>query len=158
MDFSSYESEYLVSFPSICLDNTRIRPSITSFDCYIRNPLDTLKEEKLKSKETIVHCCLHFSYTWVCIPLSLGAYSVLPKLSFALWCCYQEMEDWSGGGPGRRLGFSGSQKCRQSLLLLYLWFINRNIFSCPIHVHFQYEYWIHGCIWLLIHDWIYMLE
>ena len=26
--------------------------------CYILSLLDTLKEEKLKSKETIVHCCL----------------------------------------------------------------------------------------------------
>ena len=29
--------------------------------------------------------------------------------------------------------------------------------SCPIHVH-KYEYCIHGCIYFLIHDCLYMLE
>ena len=107
--------------------NSRIRPSITSLECYIRNHLDTLKEEKLKSKETIVHCFLIFSYNWVYIPLSLRAHSVIPNISFSLWDWYWEMEDWSGGGPGGGLGFSCSQKFQQSLSLLYLWFINRNI-------------------------------
>ena len=50
-----------------------------------------------------------------------GAHSAsLPKLSIV-------MEDWSGGGPGGGLGFSGSKKCWQRLSLMYLYFINRNI-------------------------------
>ena len=84
LEFSSYESKYLVSWNSICLENAHIRPSITSLEHYILSLLDTLKEEKLKRKETIVHCCLSFSYALFCIPLSLGAHSVLPKLAFDL--------------------------------------------------------------------------
>ena len=74
------------------------------FGVLYKEPLGHIEGEKLKSKKTIVHCCLNFSYTWVYIPLSLGAHSVLPKLAFSLWACYREIEDWSGGG----LGFFGS--------------------------------------------------
>ena len=49
-------SESLVSWPSICLDITRIRPFITPLKSYIRNPLDTLKLWGIESKKTIVHC------------------------------------------------------------------------------------------------------
>ena len=62
LEFSSYESKYLVSWNSICLENAHIRPSITSLEHYILSLLDTLKKEKLKSKETIVHCFLSFNY------------------------------------------------------------------------------------------------
>ena len=57
---SSCEVKYLVSWPSICLGNSRIRPSITPLEHYILSLFDTLKEEKLKSKETIVHVALVF--------------------------------------------------------------------------------------------------
>ena len=131
---------------TIWLDNARNRPSISYLEWYILSLLDTLKEEKLKSKETIVHCCLILLILESASLCPFWAPSVLPKLTFALWACYREMEDWSGGGVGGGLGFSCLQKCRQSLSLLYLWFINRNIFSFPIHVNFEYKYWIHGCI------------
>ena len=50
-------SESLVSWISICLNIAWIWPSITPLKHYIRNHLDTLKREELKSKKTIVHCC-----------------------------------------------------------------------------------------------------
>ena len=50
-----YES--LVSWPSIFLEISQIQPSITPLKSYIRNPLDTLEGEELKSKKTIVRCC-----------------------------------------------------------------------------------------------------
>ena len=57
-----------------------------------------------------------------------GAHSAAPtKLAFVLWDCHWEMEDWIGRCIGGGLDFSSSQKCRQSLSLLYLSFINRNI-------------------------------
>ena len=51
------------------------------------------------------------------IPLSLGALCVLPNISFFLWACYREMEDWSGGGPSGELSFYDSQTCRNRLSL-----------------------------------------
>ena len=78
------------------------------FGVLYKEPLDNLKEGELKSKETIVHCCLNFAYTWVYITLSIGARSVLPNISFYLWYFYWDMEVWSGGGRGGGLGFFGS--------------------------------------------------
>ena len=70
--------------------------------------LDTLKEENLESKETIVHCCL----TCLClirhpfvplenIVLLFPSFPLLYNISIV-------MEDLSGGGLGGGLGFSGS--------------------------------------------------
>ena len=101
---------------SICLEITPIWPSITPLKSYIRNPLDTLKGEELKSKKTIVHCCqslylsLHPFVPWSTLCSS--------QVFLFLWTCYREMEDSSGGGPGGGLSFSGSQTCRQRLSLL----------------------------------------
>ena len=50
-------SKSLVSWPSICLKIARIWPSITPLKHYIRNHLDTLRGEELKSKKTIIHYC-----------------------------------------------------------------------------------------------------
>ena len=97
--------ESLVSWPSIYLEIARIWPSITPLKHYIRNPLDTLKGEELKSKKTIVHCCrsLYLSLHPF-VPWSTWCYS---QACLCLWACYREMEDWDGGGPGGGLSFSG---------------------------------------------------
>ena len=114
--FSWCGSESLVSWTSICLEITWIRPYITSLKRYIRKPLDTLKGEELKSKRTIVHCCrsLYLSLH----PFVPWSTSCSSQAYLCLWACYREMKDWSGGGPGGGLSFSDSQTCRQRLSLL----------------------------------------
>ena len=112
LEFSSYEFEYIDSWPSIFLENARTRPSITSLEYYILSLFNTLKEEKLKSKETIVHCCLIFLILESTSLCPFGSHSVLPKISFAFWSFYRDMEDWSGGGIGGGLSFSDSRKCQ----------------------------------------------
>ena len=109
-------SDSFLSWPSICLKIAWIWPSITPLKHYIRNPLDTLKREELKSKKTIVHCCrslylsLHPFVPWRTLCSSQDC--------LFLRACYREIEDWGGGGPGGGLGFSGSQTCRQRLSLM----------------------------------------
>ena len=48
----------------------------------------------------------------------LEHFGVLPKLTFYLWACYREMEDWSGGGLSGGFSFSGSQTYRQRFYLV----------------------------------------
>ena len=99
-------SDSLVSWPSICLEIARIRSFITPLKSYIRNPLDTLKEEELKSKKTIFHC---FQSLYLSLhPFVPWSTSCSSQDFLCLWACYREMEDWSGGGPGGGLNFSGS--------------------------------------------------
>ena len=89
-------------------------------DLIFHYPIDELYKEPfgyiegiwgIESKRTIVHCCwnLFLSLHLLC---PLEHFCVLPKLTFCLWACYREMEDWSGGGPSGGLGFSDSQTCR----------------------------------------------
>ena len=85
-------SNSLVSWPSLCLEITWIRPSITPLKSYIRNPLDTLKawgiEEKSNYSPLLSELILES--TSLC---PLEHFCVLPNLSFCLWACYREMED-----------------------------------------------------------------
>ena len=85
-------SKSVVSCHSICLEITRIWPSITSWKYYIRNPLDTFKGEELKSKEIILYCCrsLHILESTSLCPF--GALCVLPNLAFN---CELAIERWS---------------------------------------------------------------
>ena len=117
-------------------------------------PLGYIEEENLERKETINHYCL------TCLCLSLHPFVPLertfllfPSLSFP--CKFViVMEEWSGGG----LGFSALTRCRQSFSLFYLCLLLIEMsISCPLHVY-KYEYFVHGCIYLLIHDGLYMLE
>ena len=48
----------------------------------------------------------------------LEHFGVLPKLSFCLWACYRDMEDWGGGGPSGGFSFSDSQTYQQRLYSL----------------------------------------
>ena len=81
-----------------------------------KEPFGYIEGEEFKSKKTIVHCCrslylsLHPFVPWRTLCSS--------QAFLFLWACYQEMEDWSGGGPGGGLIFFDSQTCRQSLSLL----------------------------------------
>ena len=112
--FPWHGSDSLVFWPSICLEIARIRSFITPFKIYIRKPLVHWRHKRIESKETIVHCCrnlclsLHPFVPW-------STFCVLPKLSFCLWACYWEMEDWGGGGPSGGFSLSDSQMCRQRL-------------------------------------------
>ena len=78
------------SWPSICLEIAQIWLSITPLKHYIRNPLDTLKEEELKSKRTIVHCCrslylsLHPFVPW-------STFLLFPRFPFA---CELAIKRW----------------------------------------------------------------
>ena len=87
-------------------------PSISYLEYYIVILLDTMKEDKLESKETIFHCFL------TCLCLSLHPFVPLEHTmllfpSLPLLCKISiVMEDWSGGGPSGGLGFSGSKKFR----------------------------------------------
>ena len=76
------------------------------FGVLYKEPLGYIEEEELKSKETIVHCCLSLLILESTSLCPFGEICVLPKISFALWAWYREMEDWGGGGP---------QTCRQRL-------------------------------------------
>ena len=51
LDFSLMWIQVIVYWPSICLETTRIWPSITPLKHYIRNPLDTLKEGGIEEQE-----------------------------------------------------------------------------------------------------------
>ena len=89
--FPSYLFEPFDSLTSIFLEIAHIWPLITPLEWYIRNPLDTLKEEELKRNKTIVHCChsLHIlEFASLC---TFGALCVLPKLVFA---CELSIERW----------------------------------------------------------------
>ena len=72
---------------------------------------------RIESKRTIVHCCPN-----LCLSLHplcpLEHFCGLPKLAFCLWACYQEMEDWSGGGTSVGFSFSSLQTCRQRLYVV----------------------------------------
>ena len=75
--------------------------------------MDTLKEEKLRSKETIVHLLILESAS-LCPLEHIVFFPSFPLL------CELVIERWRievGGGPDGGLGFSGSQKCRQILSL-----------------------------------------
>ena len=89
-------------------------------------PIDELYKEPfgyiegiwgIESKRTIVHFFqnLCFSLHPLC---PLENFCVLPKITFCLWACYREMEDWSGGDTSGGLSFSDSQTCRQRLYSL----------------------------------------
>ena len=84
------------------------------FGVLYKEPLGYIEGEELKRKETIVHCCLSLLILESASLCPFGVLCVLPKISFALWDCYREMEDWGGGG----LGFFGSQMCWQRLSVL----------------------------------------
>ena len=94
--------------PWECSDSTLHYPLRVLY----KEPLGYIKEEELKSKETIVQCCLSFIILESTSLCPFGALCVLPNISFVLWACYREIEDWGGGGPGGGIGFFGSQMCR----------------------------------------------
>ena len=115
------------------------------------------RRRTFESKETIVHCCpifLMLEFASLCpFEHTLLLYPSLPLLcKLAI-----KMEDWSGGGPGGGLGFSVSTRCRQSLSLLSLFIINRNIYFLSTTgvwlwiflykdvVVFDYTCWIYIC-------------
>ena len=81
-----------------------------------KEPFGYIEGKELKSKRTIVHCCrslylsLHPFVPWSTLCSS--------QACLCLWACYQEMEDWGGGGPGGRLSFSSSQTCRHRSSLM----------------------------------------
>ena len=53
--------------------------------------MDTLKEEELKSKETIIHCCLSLLILESASLCPFEALCVLPKLAFS---CELAIERW----------------------------------------------------------------
>ena len=73
------------------------------FGVLYKEPLGYIEEEQLKSKETIVHCCLSLLVLESASLCRFGELCVLPKVAFVFWACYREMKDWGGGG----LYFSG---------------------------------------------------
>ena len=82
---------WLFSFPM-----SRYRSDLTlhyPFGVLYKEPLGYIEEEELKSNITIVHCCLILLVLESTSLCPFGEHSVLPKLSFSLWACYQEMED-----------------------------------------------------------------
>ena len=137
--FSWCGSESLVSWPSIWLEIIRIQPSITPFKSYIRNPLDTLKVWGIERKRTIVHCCwnlclsLHPFVPW-------RTFVFFPRFPFA---CEISIKIWRIEVVEAQVGDSVSSIRRRAdggCIHCNLWFyINRNIFSCPIM-----------CVWMNI--------
>ena len=130
--FPWHGSNSLDCWPSICLEITRILPFITPLKSYIRNSLDTLKAWGIESKKTIVHCfwslylSLHPFVPW-------STFVFFPRFPFS---CDLAIERWTievveaqvedSVSPIRRHADRGCIHCN-------LWFyINRNIFSCPI--------------------------
>ena len=155
---SVHEDKYFWSFPHRGMNNLTpyalrmlgLDPPLPIWSA-ILSLLDTLKEEKLKSKETIVHFYL------ICLCLSLHPFVPLehivllfPRLPFP---CDLAIERWTIEvvetqvedlvSPIRR---SVDRVCHYCISVLLI----EISISYPIHVH-KYEYCIHGCICFLIH-------
>ena len=120
--------------------------------------LDALKEEQLESKETIVHCfltCLCLSlHPFVPLEHTVLLFPSLPllcKLATVRW----RIEVVEAQVEDSILGFEEVPAKVVTIVSLFL-LIEISI-SSLIHVH-KYEYCIYGCIYLLIHDCLYMLE
>ena len=113
--------------------------------------LDTLKEEKLERKETIVHYCL----TCLCLsmhPFVPLEYTMLLFPRFPLLCKLAIVR-WRIEVVDAQVEDSISLVWRISDIVchycIFVLLIEISI-SCPIHVH-KYEYCIDGCIYFLIH-------
>ena len=145
-------SDSLVSWPSICLEITRIRPFITPLKRYIRNSLDTLKAEENWEQRNYSPLFLELVLESVSL-CPLEHFGVLPKLAFCLWACYWEMEAQVGDS------FSSiPRRANRGCIHCNLWFyINRNIFSCPI-MYIWMSIVSMGCFQMLIHCWLYMRD
>ena len=108
--------------------------------------------------ETIVHCCL------TCLCLSLHPFGPLEHIvllfpRFPLLCKISIMR-WRIEVVDAQVEDSVSLVWRSSDIVCHYCISALLIeisISCPIHVH-KYEYCIHGCIYFLIHDCLYMLE
>ena len=82
------------------------------FEKLYKEPLGTLKARR-ENWEQINYSPLLLELMLESASLCpLEHFCVLPKLTFFLWACYREMEDWSGGGPSGGFSFSGSQTFR----------------------------------------------
>ena len=135
LEFSWCGSESLVSLPSIFLEIAHIWPSITPSKHCIRNPLDTLKREELKSNKTIVHCCYSLLILESASLCPFGALCVLPKLEFS---CELAIKRWMIEVMEAQVDYSVSSVRRSAdrgCHYCIFDFINRNIFSCPIYMH-----------------------
>ena len=130
--FPWHGSDSLDSWHSICLEITRIWPFITPLKSYIRNSLIHWRHKRIESKETIFHCfrnlclSLHPFVPW-------STFVFFPSLSFA---CELAIERWRIEVVKAQVGDSISlirRRADRGCIHCNLWFyINRNIFSCPI--------------------------
>ena len=117
-------------------------------------PLGYIEEENLESKETIVHCfltCLCLSqHPFVPLEHARLLFPSLPllcKLAIVRWRI-EVVEDLVS-----RVWRSVNRGCHYCISVLLI----EISISCPMHVH-KYEYCMHGCIYFLIHDCLYILE
>ena len=122
-----------------------------------KEPFGYIERGGIEEQENYSPLFLKLDYTWVCIPLSLGALFVLPKLSFS---CEIVIERWRIEVVEAQVEdlvssvhISANRVCHYCISDLLI----EISISCPIHVH-KYEYCVHGCIYLLIHGLLYMLE
>ena len=89
--FPSHGSNSFDSWPSLCLEIAQILPFITPLKGYIRNPLvHWRKQERIESKETIVHCCQNLCLSLhPFVPWSTSVF--FPSLLFS---CELAIERW----------------------------------------------------------------
>ena len=114
--------------------------------------MDTLKEEKLKSKETIVHCCLIFlclsQHPFVPLEHIVMLFPRFPFLcELAIEICRIEVVEAQVEDLASPVRKSADRVCHYYISHLLI----EISISYPIDVH-TYEYCVHGCIYLLIHD------
>ena len=110
-------SDSYESWPSICLEITRIQPFSITLKSYIRNHWDI---------ESIRENWEYRNYSPLLLELYLSLHPFVPwntvvffpSFPFACKLAIGVMEDWGGGGPSGGFSFSGSQTYRQRLSLV----------------------------------------
>ena len=109
----------------ICLKIARIWPSVTPLKHYIRNPLDILKREELKSKKTIVHCFHSFLILEFASLYTLEHFVFFPSfpLLVSLLLRYGGLKWWRTiVSPIRRRADRGCHYCNLYFILIEISF------------------------------------
>ena len=128
------------------------------FEKLYKELFGTLKAyERIESKETIVHCCwnlcmsLHPFVPWITF-VFFPSFPFSRELAIERWRIeVVEAQVGDSVSPIRRRDDRGCIHCN------LLFYINRNIFSCPI-MYVWMNILSMGWFQMFIHCWLYMLE
>ena len=114
-------------------------------EAYVRNPLEELKREELKSKKTIVHCFRSLLILESASPCPLENFAFFPSFPLLVRLLLTDggLRWWRPRWRTPFLRFVDVPKEVVTCVISNL--INRNIFSCRFNVELN-EYWIHGYV------------